>query len=88
MLKSRPRTPKSPLRRPRADGVPLLGSVFGSFFIDFWFALDLHFIGILTGSFQEFSKSNPEMKAYSWKIVAATRALFFARTPSILEIFE
>ena len=88
MLKSRPRAPKSPSRRPRTDGVPLLGSVFGSFFIDFWFALDLHFIGILTGSFQEFSKSNPEMKASSWKIVAATRALFFVRTPSILEIFE
>ena len=62
-------------RAPKSDGVPLLGSVFGSFFIDFWFALDLHFIGILTGSFQEFSKSNPEMKASSWKIVAATRAL-------------
>ena len=34
------------------------------------------FIGILTGSFQEFSESNPEMKASSWKTVAATRALF------------
>jgi len=45
-------------------------------------------IGILTGSFQEFSKSNPQMKASSWKTVAATRALFFARTQSILEIFE
>ena len=88
MLKSRPRAPKSPSRRPRADGVPLLGSVFGSFFIDFWFALDLHVIGILTGSFQEFSKSNPEMKASSWKIVAAARALFLARTLSNLEIFE
>ena len=64
------------------------GVGFGAFFIDFWFALDLHFIGILTGSFQEFSKSNPEMKAPSWKIVAAIRALFFARTPSIWEIFE
>ena len=34
------------------------------------------FIGILTGSFQEFSESNPEMKASSWKTVAATRAFF------------
>ena len=43
MLKSRPRAPKSPSRRPRTDGVPLLGSVFSLFCIDFWFALDLHF---------------------------------------------
>ena len=88
MLKNHPRAPKSPSRRPRTDGVHILGSVFDSFFIDFWFALDFHLIGILTGSFQEFSKSNPEMKASSWKTVAATRALFFARTPSIFEIFE
>ena len=88
MLKSRPRAPKSPSRRPRTDGVPLLGSVFDSFFIDFWFALDFHVICILIGFYQDFSKSNPEMKASSWKTVAATRALFFARTPLILEIFE
>ena len=34
------------------------------------------------------SKSKPEMKDSSWKTVAATRALFFARAPSILEISE
>ena len=79
MLKNRPRAPKSPSRRPRTDGVPLLVSVFGSFFIDFWLALDLHFISILTKDFQEFSKGNPGMKASSWKIVAATRALLSNR---------
>ena len=88
MLKSRPRAPKSLSRGARIDGVPLLVSVFGSFFIDFWFALDLHFIGILTGSFQEFCKSNPEMKASSWKTVAATRALFSPERRQFLEIFE
>ena len=73
---------------PERMGYPSWGRFLDHFFIDFWFALDLHFIGILTGSFQEFSESNPEMKASSWKTVAATRALFFARTPSILESFE
>ena len=86
------KTPQSCLQDgggvPHGTVPPPRASVLGSFFIDFWFALDLHFIGILTGSFQEFSKSNPEMKASSWKTVAATRALFFARAPSILEISE
>ena len=60
---------------PEPMGYPSWGRFLDHFFIDFRFALDLHVIGILTGSFQEFSKSNPEMKASSWKIVAATRAL-------------
>ena len=56
-------------------GYPSWGRFLDHFFIDFWFALDLHFIGILTGSFQDFPKNNPEIKASSWNIVAATRAL-------------
>ena len=73
---------------PEPMGYPSWGRFFGAFFIDFDSLWTSIFIGILTGSFQEFSESNPEMKASSWKTVAATRALFFARTPLILEIFE
>ena len=60
---------------PEPMGYPSWGRFLAHFLLIFGSLWTSIVIGILTGSSQEFSKSNPEMKASSWKIVAATRAL-------------